>query len=436
MVDNNNYTYYFPNITKKRRDLLENFYKIVIVDDLPLTIKKTSTPSFHPIMASYVIRDMILECIDCVDCPNFPKINEIKNKNTVMIERTIKIMDNVMNIGMKDKMFKYNESFGSELKNKYSGLTNARYYFLYKYFGTLIGKKEYIDFSDIMLDSLLIPIEQGGTLIDINKLLKYNDNIERIWIDEVSGFPYLILNGGLTCLRQLYYSYEILNEHKLKTIIDKFFNGLCAIIESCNSDEYCTSKYRLTPLGTLQIKLNNNKITNAHVTYNYMKFNFSLTEKNNFINNIRQQKDTAIVNFVYLEGVENIIEINFKNKINNIDISISDYEYKTCNLRVVSRYIPVDKNSISIIGDKIIINLNKTNAIKFIKPSLTTFNKLINNKYYNTYHYNHIDTLRYLYSKTASPIIKKYLDIFIEETKNWENQKYITDIKNVSLDEY
>ena len=431
-----NYEYYFPNMTNKRKDLFKKFYQIKIIDDLPITTKNSKVPYFHPIMASYVINDMILECI-CLNFPaDFPKIKDVTDKHPEMIHKTVKVMNNIMNIGKKDGIFRYHKYFGSVLNGKYSGLTNGRYYFLYQYFGTLINNAEYLNFAKMMLDSLLIPIESGGVCIDLNKFFGINDNIKKIWIDEVSDIPHMILNGGMTCLRQLYSSYDILDDKNIKDIIDKFLNGLCFLLKYYDSPEYSISKYSLAPKGILKI-VAENKIKSCHISYNYLNYEIPSSKNKNDLNTfLIGSNNVNYINFAYIEPADNVIEICFNKKINKISVSILENCYESASEIKKCNYVLIENNNYNINNNILKININAINAIKYIKPKITVFSKNINNKLYNIYHYNHINSLQYFYGKTNNDIIKTYLTKFKEYTNIWKTQKYITNTKNVCLDEY
>ena len=427
------YDVYLSKLNPDRKNLFQNFYNITFKNHLPVTNKNGNSIIFHPLISSYVLRHILWEILNCPVGSQFPKI-DICNIDKKQYIKTKKIFWNVYKKGIEGEyIFQYNhKDFRTgNINSPYSGLTNSKMLFIYSYYNQICNSEKYEKFCDDIYGTLMLDVKNRGCCFKLDT--------DKYWIDEEANSPQFILNGFLSVIRNLIDLTNVKTKYNIPDILDKNKNCLEYLLPKYDCEEYKTSKYRLTTYGEIVLEFNDtiefNDIKELSIIYNNLSYNFEyLREWSSFAsraNFFTVNKNKLYLHVIYHELFETKIVLNI-NKI----LKITGTQISNC-------YISQKKHKGNLVNIKLdISNTNNSNIFilkldkmveKYFKPSITNFTKSYQNKFYNVYHYNHIENLKYVNKYFKSNILDLYIDKWTNYTKEWKNVELYKNIKNVCL---
>lgn len=431
------YDLYLSKLNLNRKNLFLNFYNISFKNDLPVTNKNRHNIGFHPLISSYVLRHILWEILNCPSGSIFPKIDSSNIDNKQYI-KTKKIFWNVYKKGIEGKyIFEYNHKdfLTGNINSNYSGLTNSKMLFIYSYYNQICKSKIYEKFCHDIYGSLILDVKNRGCCfkLDTNKY----------WIDEEANSPQFILNGFLSVIRNLIDLTNVKTKYNIQDILDKNKNCLEYLLPKYDCEEYKTSKYRLTTYGGIVLEFNDtiefNDIKELSIIYNNLSYNFKYHKykKGSFnyfafrSNYFTIYKNKLYLHVIYHELFETKIVLNINKilKITRTQINNCYFSNKKQKGNLIDTKLDISNTDNPHI---FILKLDKM-VEKYFKPSITYFTKLYQDKYYNVYHYNHIDNLKYVNKYFKSNIIDLYIDKWINYTKEWKNIELYKNIKNISF---
>lgn len=404
---------------------------------MPVTDKNRNSIGFHPLVTSYVLRHILWEILNCPGGSQFPKI-DICNIDKKQYIKTKKIFWNVYKKGIEGEyIFQYNHNdFKTGNKDcPYSGLTNSKMLFIYSYYNQICNSEIYTKFCDNIYESLMLDVKNRGCC--------FKFDTDKYWIDEEANSPQFILNGFLSVIRNLIDLTNVKTKYNIQDILDKNKNCLEYLLPKYDCEEYKTSKYRLTTYGEIVLDFNDtiefNDIKELSIIYNDISYNFKYQKyKEGYFNfppfrsnYFTINKNKLYLHVIYHELLETKILLNISKILKITKTQISNCYFS--NIKQKGNFVDT-KLDISNTNNPNIFILKLDKMVeKYFKSTITTFTKSYQNNFYNVYHYNHIDNLKYVNKYFKSNIIDLYIDKWINYTKEWKNIEIYRNIKNISF---
>jgi hypothetical protein len=404
-------------------------------DGLPMKFMKGKLV-FHPMYPVYVINDYLKQY----------EINQ-----SASLE---KVMSNIARSSLK-KFSEYlgalvywyqpESGIGSWKHQYYSGLTQAHYCSMLQRLSAVLGDSELVEFARKTFDSLLIPEENGGVLIDENGIIS---------IEEVPSRPSgLILNGWLSILEDVYTYFSYSQDERAYKLYYESAKSLESLLPLYDAEHLKNSYYSL--LGNIELRL----ISNSTIQINKIKVNSLGSEFKLFCGDF-DPKQFVIHSGWSRDATKKTIEgccIEFNIVLSRLSLLRDDHprieiEFKgkgrpTIELLVkVGDYDPKHNCLVSCKWQRIGFSaatedVNSTMSFQIPEELIesigkpTTFSKRIGGKLYNVYHYIHCDRLRKLGSKTGISTFDEYAKKWEEYTRNWPNMRLYKDVAHESISE-
>lgn len=317
-------------------------------------------------------------------------------------------------------------------KTKYSGLTQAYYATIFYKVYQITEDQKYKKVSENIYKSLTIPAEAGGVLY------KWEDGIS---VEESPEFPNtLTLNGWLSIMESILEYYKITGDQSAKKLFDQNVSTLERILPLFDAPKYYNSRYNLTGFEYVRFIFNKPGVTVHDINVSIPKegdFNVPVSDTTiRWLNYVFKSDVTETENgfspksnFIRLNSVLSRISYPQVNSIeveitSDKDMNFSVEVYKgTYNPKATAQADPqwtrIADYDLKKGKQKISIPLSWEYVDLIAYP--TNFNKKINDRYFNVYHYIHIDGLNHLYSVTGKTIFKEYAVKWMKYTDEWPN---------------
>ena len=394
----------------------------------------------HPSYGAYILKDYISQ----YHAKNSDK-ETLKDAIIKVADASISRMESLN--GEALAFFFPAEAINLSYKHRhYSGLTQGRYLDLLYNAYNITGIKRYKDASKKVFNSLCIPTGKGGVLH------KWDGGVSIEEVGDRRPHPF-ILNGWLTCLRQIHAYAKLSDSSEAYGLFNESVDSLAGILHLYDAEEVRNSRYALTgnqhyrfvfsPLAeNIRIHKIELIISNESTFTIPVKDNVSTNRSENFI----FEEDT----------VKDMRPVTIKNNRMTMNLNVSRISYPDENilcaaietpceltLKVMShsgRYNPLAKNQVDKKWQEITqIELDK--GMNNIRVPLSTngavvyptnFTKKLFNKNYNVYHFTHIIALKDLYSVTGNKVLLDYANKWEAYTLEWPNMKLYKGVEHKS----
>jgi hypothetical protein len=326
----------------------------------------------------------------------------------------------------------------------YSGLTNSLYASAFGDLYSITKDDQYLELCKEFINSLKIPISEGGVLFK---------NTKGLSIAEVPLRPHgLVLNGWLSTIAYLIDSNMVLKDKELEAFIMENVKTLENIIDLYDVEELRSSRYDLTQFYNFKL-LNNNKdnLKIREIRFDYpSEEELSFTPRNILIRNkgnkfsrwqfyilknesIEYNDNEFIVKkslefngvltrFGYPKTNKIVFACGCKGELCEVDFQVQIGDYSPLSASPVKRrWITLERNNIKVEGNRIEVNL-PYEVIPFIGYP-TNFLKQFkdNRRKRNVYHDIHIKWLRFIGNTYKREKLLKIADKWVRYKQSWKH---------------
>lgn len=412
-----------PNFTPRLETVSKERYKIKFLEDGYPGKDLGNRVAPHPIYGIYVIRDYLFQ---------YKKTGDTKYQ-----EAAIRVADAAiqrMNIFKNSLVFWYKREsvFNSTSKDYYSGLTQAYYAEVLAKMYASTNMKKYSEAARKVYHSLKIPVSEGGVL---------HNSLKGPSIQEYPMSPNgYVLNGWLSAISAVKNYAEILQDSDATIFWHENLQAVSKLLPLYDAPNFANSRYTLNGTTMIKIFSTSSNIELQKVSLNILgEGNYVLpvdSNKNyeNFIvaSSVVQKEEKVLTkrNTALLKVL--LSRISYP-KENEIFIKLVSPKAGTLHISIVRpKYLPtkiveIRKYASYTLLEKVTIQ-EGVNIIKFKIPwdildvigTPTTF-KQFGSKWYNVYHFIHINRLEEFYNITKDNGIYKYIEKWKGYVDLWDD---------------
>ena len=421
-LSRNNYE--TPYVIPSHRRNIYRFYKLVFDKDGCPMKQMGRKQIFHPMLPAYLITDFLSEYEkkgSQEDLASATKIFELAMKRVSEIDDAY-----VFYYYPEDKLTLFPHKF-------YSALTQAWWI---KSLCTL-AKHSTLNLDTAIkkfYNSLLIEVDDGGVLTKTKKGFIVEEYPHQI--------PLFTLNGWLTVLRCITQSTDYLK--KLEIDYDYFLQKNFSLLENLLplfDAKFClNSRYQLSGFNRLKF------VFEKEINYSINKLSISLPEIGNFkIHGSRKKHNSRWNNYIerkegrilmcniimslhsYPKESSVLAEINTKDKT-FVDIYIAKGKYDPLVTAMPTKeWVKIDRQPLTKGKNSIEVQIPFDEENLFAYP--TNFRKIINRKFYNSYHFIHINNLAILYKYSRIELFKHFSEKWLSYQEAWDSLAIYNDLQ-------
>ena len=408
-----------PPPLPEAREKIYEFYKLkYMADGYPG--KETSDGVIaHPIYGAYVINDY---------CREYKK-----NGDDSYLRMAINTADATINrmeaVG-EALVFYYPPGLSAIPHRFYSGLTQARYLTVFSDLAGVSGDSKYSAAAERVLNSLCIPVEDGGVL----KKRPGGSAIE-----EYPHEPPLYTLNGWTTAMILIKKYAVSHKNgRADELFVENLNLLKKLLPLYDLPELANSRYNLA--GNVDIRFvfdtkfkgiikRSTVIIPGEGRYPVLSRGANNKWINRFTSGGRSKdsnyvvEDKVVQANVLLSMISgekpNYFEAEIESGADDVELEfqLNKILYEPVDLKFNDEWMALKKFTLRKGLNRIRVEIPWNRAWLVAHP--TVFTKRIAGKNYNTYHYLHIKNMKALFKLSGDPLLKEYMEKWMEYTGRW-----------------
>ena len=360
----------------------------------------------HPIYGTYVL----INYLDQHDLDPQPAVLESAKKIADLAVARMTTRRDAL-------VFLYPPGLASMTGEYYSGLTQAHYLTAFRRLHKKTEDPKHADAAARILNSLLIPVSEGGVL----KQTSYGPVLEE-WPHEIPSYT---LNGWTSTLLAVHSYAEYSGSARAKQLFNDSVKALEAMLPLYDVPSVANTRYRLS--GQAQIRLNFTKparlIAFSTEIPGEGKFAAKDGSKSIWDNHIRTEKPSQITLNAVLNRIThpkpNVLHFTIEASEageTSVLIGTGPYDPGVTGLSVKA-WDEIAKVSLEAGRNEITLPVPWHQAELVAYP--TNFKKKIAGKFYNSYHFIHVATLRSLHTISGLQGLKVYADKWDGYTALW-----------------
>lgn len=301
----------------------------------------------------------------------------------------------------------------------YSALTQARYLPMFTKLAHLSGNAKYSEAAERVLESLFIPVEDGGVM----RRTRHGLVIEE-WPHQMMGD--YTLNGWTTAMLLVDDYAEATGSERARQLFDENLIALRSLLPLFDAPEVANTRYRLSGKTWARV---NFKDTVGILAYGAVvvpgegEFPFETGQTNRWHNFVRDDSTSSRINF---NANLNYVSFPQENSIHLeidaqgpgeavIELYVGDYTPTggLANRRWITlAELPITKGRNSIEA-----SIPWTEARHIAQP--TNFQKEIGGKNYNVYHFIHFENLAKLGKRTGDSTLTEFSEKWASYVDKW-----------------
>lgn len=410
-----------PPLPVDRQAIYERIYKLAFLPDGYPGKMVDGVASPHPIYGPYIIHDYLRQ-YKKTDEPRYLEAAE-KVANAAIAR-----MDEFE--GALVFWYQPNTGISSFPEKFYSGLTQSRYLVELALLAQVSGQQKYSAACERVLDSLFIPSERGGVLIESQ---------DGVCIEELPHKPFgYILNGWLTSAVNIKKYADLTGSTRAQDLFDRNMQKLAQLLPLYDVPDLANTRYQLRGFVWLRLRFSHPvdaEITSAKVVIpndgsHPVNLRGKYRWKNYFLAGGSPGKDGSYVindQIVQFNVVLSMISYPDPNRIeltieseNEADmrVLIAQGHYDpTLSAMPTESWIGIEEFSIRPGKNEISVAIPWARAELVAYP--TNFIKKYGDKRYNVYHFIHVNHLSRLYEITGREVFREYADRWRSYIKRW-----------------
>lgn len=316
-------------------------------------------------------------------------------------------------------VFLYPPGLASMTGEYYSGLTQGHYLTAFRRLHKKTGDPKHAEFADRIFNSLLIPVSERGVL----KQTPYGPVLEE-WPHEIASYT---LNGWASTLLAVHNYAEYSGSVRAKKLFNDSLKAMEAMLPFYDVPSVANTRYRLS--GQAQIRLSFTKPARLTAFSTEIpgegKFALKDGSKSIWDNHIRQESPSQITVNAVLNRIShpkpNILHFKIEAPEageTSVLIGTGPYDPGSTGLPVKA-WDEIAKVTLKAGRNEIALPVPWHQAELVVYP--TNFKKKLAGKFYNSYHFIHVATLRSLHAISGLQGLKHYADKWDGYVDLWPN---------------
>lgn len=403
-----------PPIPEHRMSVYE-YYRLTF-DEVGCPMKQTDSGMvFHPILPAYLICDLILEFE--------------KGGDGVLLQYAESILCHALKHAERigtSLVFMYRPEYGLSQHPSpfYSALTQTWYIKAICDLSKHVGDK-YLEFLELIFQSLQVPIEQGGVLVKKN----YG------WILEEypTTPPLYTLNGWLTVLRMIIACRKVLDSFSIdyKALLDKNLDAVEHLLPLYDAEFSLNSRYQLTGFTRLRLLFDrptSPRISDFEIDIPGEAKAYGSPEKrtNYRWENYLERNEGRILQFNIVLSLISYPEPNVflcnltVDKDCQAEILVAEGDYRPdVSAMPTERWRQISTVNLIAGSNQMCIDIPYDQQNLFAYP--TNFKKKIGDEYFNVYHFVHIVDLAEMYAFSERGVFRDFAMKWLRYYEQWEH---------------